>query len=522
LSLGENKGYYASFDSRGEEDGDYCVGVLVSDNYPVNGDNYDKADFVKFKVRNDNLPPVITSTPGKTNILTNENFSYKVEATDPDNDSLNFDVYGLSDWLKFENNVISGSTATPGTYNFAVFVEDGHEGYDTQNVTVNVSPPKNNPSSMKFIFPEKNSVLAGTKNKLKWEASDNEGISKIDLYYSRDQKKWHLIASFEEGTSETNWDVSGLENGIYYLKLIVIDNSDLKIGNSIVSEPFYIANDDDGDQDEDEGQVEGEDTSMPSVNNMTPEPESEIESRQPLISASLHPSNNAEVLPDEVEIVLDDDELTSLCQITESEVICQLEEDLEIGRHKVSIYFEDSKGKSITEEWYFEIIEVVQEDTEEEDIEAEQESDRVNIPLLNKEVSKSALTVSLALCCGALLLIAIPWIAYFIWSKRSEGGKDQQAQSPPEGETPSGPNQGDTLETSGFYTRQGNQEVKESSTPYQQPEPVQTAQGLEKSSSVGNETQVQDSVPLGAATQPPEATDVSEAAKPYGQTGDSN
>jgi hypothetical protein len=463
LSLDGSKGYAASWDSRGHSDGEYCIQVLAREE--DSGSNWDASDHVTFDVRNNNQNPEITSNPAKTSLVTGEQFEYSITATDPDGDQINYDIVGLPSWLKLEGQKVSGSTVTPGSYNFAVFIDDSHGGYDTQQIVLNVNPPQNQASSIKFVFPVKDSVLSGGSNTVKWEAADNDGISQIQLFYSKDGKSWVQIGTYPEETSETGWDVSSLENNTYLLKLIVTDNSAQKVESSLVSEAFYIANvdpDDGEEEQEEQEEQEEEDTSMPAINNLTPKPDSEIYSRKPLISASLHASNNAQIIADNVKVYLNDEEIDSICEISDSELLCQLQDELELARHKVEISLTDSKEKSITEEWYFIVIELedlgqVSDDAEDSD------EEYVTIPILNTQIRKSALTVSIALCCGALVLIAVPWLVYYIWSKRSgnddygDGGVVQQPEQPTPPLQPS--QEPSTGSQSDFYTRQGYPET---------------------------------------------------------------
>lgn len=485
-----SRGLVVSFDSRVHSDNSYCIKVFARDaSIDSSSSNWEDHSSVGFHIRNNNQSPSIISLLPDTSLTTGESFEYTIEAADPDGDQINYDVIGYPSWLNFTGRTIAGSTAIPGTYNFVVFVDDNHGGFDTQQVTINVSPPTNQLSEIRFVFPIANSVLTGEDNVIRWEASDSEGISQIQLYYSTDGEQWHLIGTFPVDASETNWDVSSLENGQYYLRLVVTDNSAQQVETSIVSESFYIANPsadstdstgslqagstpEDGEAGQD-GDVAGEDTSMPAINNLTPEPDTEINSKKPLISASLHPSNDAEIETSEIEVFLDDQKLGAVCEISETEVMCKIEEDLGLGRHKVRIDIKDSKEKSMTEEWYFTIIESV-EDSTDQDISDEDGSsvddDYILIPVIDMKISKSALAVSSALCLAAFLLILIPWMIYFIWSKRSGKGDDDYTSEPVQ-QAPQAPIVPISEASTEFYTPQGYPGY--TPLPQTQPQPIQ-------------------------------------------------
>jgi len=414
LRLNGEKGIAVSFDSRLYNDNRYCIKVFAR-NATTDTTNSNWQDFASqiFEIRNVNQDPYFLTNPSDTNLITGESFDYTFEALDPDGDELNYDVIGVPDWLRIENRRIFGTTSIPGSYNFVVFVDDNHKGYATQQITINVSPPANQSSQINIIFPTINSVLGGSDNQIRWQVGDNEGVYQVQLYYSQDQRQWNLIGTFGSDVNETNWDTSSLENGIYYFMLVVTDASSQNVQTTRIIGPIYIANEEEEEQTTD-GDIIGEDTSMPSINNLTPEPDIEIDSKKPLISASLHPSNNAKIDLNKVEVFLDDEKINSICKISEIEVICELTNEIEAGKHKIKISITDTKDKSITEEWYFSIIEITQEETQS----VQEGNDTILIPGFDVEISRNVIIISLALFCSALILIFIPWFIYFLLNKR--------------------------------------------------------------------------------------------------------
>jgi len=411
LSIEPDKGYTFTWDSQGYESGDYCLGLIASDS--LGAGQTAVSDFAKVSVDNLNQAPYITSKPEKTSITTGEKYEYTISAIDLDGDPLNFDFIGYPDWLYAEGKKISGSTVIPGTYTFAAFVDDNHEGYDIEIVTINVKPPDNHPALIEFIYPLSNSVLKGKTNVVKWGVVDDEGISKVELYYSGDGKKWYLLGTFPSGTTEKVWDVSSLSNGSYYLRLVVTDSSAQKVATSLVSAKFYITNE----IDEPQGNIDGEDNSVPTIENLTPEPDSQTYSLRPVVSASLAPSNNAKITVDETEVKLDDKRINDQCDVSQDLVLCEITEDLEIGKHKVRIKIKDTVKKSATEEWYFTIVEKQEDSGDTED--SNSGLGYIEIPWINARISTDILKISGALCCSALALILIPWLVYCYWNKSS-------------------------------------------------------------------------------------------------------
>jgi hypothetical protein len=232
---------------------------------------------------------------------------------------------------------------------------------------------------------------------------------------------------------------------------------------------------------------------------MTPKPDSETFSKKPLISASLHPSNNAKILPDKAEILLDDNSIKDKCKVSETDIFCTLTEDISVARHKVKVTIEDTKGKKMTEEWYFTIRELSQP----ENGQTAQNPDTVTIPGINKVISKSGLIASAVLCCVALLLIIIPWLIYSIWSKRADKRDDNNLSSfyqPGQVQVMQPQQIEPTVSTSGFYTPPAYPEISSppeiSSVSVPSTEPTQNPPTSSESSQYGQPTQDQRSQPV--------------------------
>ncbi len=506
-----NKGLVVSFDSRVYEDDKYCIKVFARDaSIDSSGSNWEDYASVKFYIRNDNQNPTIISILPDTNLVTGESFKYKIEANDPDGDKINYDVIGCPDWMTFESQTISGTTVVPGMYNLVVFVDDNHGGYDTQPITINVHEPENQVSQIEFKFPIENSVLSGENNIIRWEASDNEGISQIQLYYSSDGENWELIGTYPAGTNEANWDVSNIADGQYYVKIVITDNSAKSDETSLISKMFYISNhseDDDtedGEDDQGDGDISGVDDSMPSINNLAPVDGSEINSTNPLISASMHPSNDAEIDTESVKVELDDESILSVCEVTSTEIMCKVEEDLDLGRHKVKISVQDTNEKSVNEEWYFTIVEIQGEEEDSEEDQAEDTDDNyITIPILNVEMNRNALVISSILCGVALLLILIPWLIYFIWSRRSGGSDDDYSPvDTGSSDVPVAPIN-EPSDKSDFYTTTGYRDPAESSQ-YQQQEDYNSQTEVNTDSEEDSDKDL--SMPHGYTKSPPDSS----------------
>ncbi|MEM9663426.1 MAG: Ig-like domain-containing protein [Bacteroidota bacterium] len=84
---------------------------------------------VTIVVTPDNAPPVFTSVP-QTAVQEGEDYTYDVQAQDPDNDPLTFTAPTLPGWLSFSDSgngtaMLSGRPTEPGDYDVVLEVSDG-------------------------------------------------------------------------------------------------------------------------------------------------------------------------------------------------------------------------------------------------------------------------------------------------------------------------------------------------------------------------------------------------------------
>jgi len=90
----------------------------------------------------ENQAPTITSTPPSGNLYFGESYSYDVEATDPDGDTLNYSLISGPSGMTIinSNGFINWAPAISGNYSVIIEVSDG-ELSDTQSFTISVSMP---------------------------------------------------------------------------------------------------------------------------------------------------------------------------------------------------------------------------------------------------------------------------------------------------------------------------------------------------------------------------------------------
>jgi hypothetical protein len=90
-----------------------------------------------------NRNPVITST-GNITQLENTFLSYQIIASDPDSDTLTYQLSTNASWATITSNYVNGTATGVGWYTFSVWANDSYGGSDieywTLNVTSNLPP----------------------------------------------------------------------------------------------------------------------------------------------------------------------------------------------------------------------------------------------------------------------------------------------------------------------------------------------------------------------------------------------
>ncbi|MCA9380730.1 hypothetical protein KC678_00505, partial [Candidatus Dojkabacteria bacterium] len=146
------------------------------------------------------------------------------------------------------------------------------------------------------------------------------------------------------------------------------------------------------------------------------------------LTGDLLPSEAAEINTDSFVIKLDDNDITSTCEVTQENFSCSLENELDLGRHLVNVSVGDSSEQTATLEWTFSIVEAQTTDN------SSTNNDSSTVVIFGREIPRSGvILLGIILCIGGALLL-IPWILYSIWSGRdsdssssSDSGSDGTA-----------------------------------------------------------------------------------------------
>lgn len=376
-------------------DGDYCFRICA---IFIQGNNnyYGLCDKHSITIANTaNQSPKISSTPSNLNLKVGDKYKYQVIATDPEGDLLQFSLQQASPILDIDQStglITSGALTSIGHFTITVVVVDGKGGSDKQVFTLNVTN-EGSQNAITFTLPAKDQIYQQNQAEIKWQITNSDNVASQKLSYSSDGENWTLLASPDPTARQYIWDISKVSNGEYFLELEATLKSKEVI--SKVTDPFTISHETPGE-------------SIPLITDLQPEDGSKITNLRPVISAKYTPSDGATIDPERVSISLNSSPLTN-CQKTAAEIKCTLQQDLSIGKNKLTIQVEDSLKKVVVRDWFVEI----------------------EGPSGPQIQTNNLLPILLLICLG-VLAIAIPWILYVVYRRRkaASGAPIAVQQSP--------------------------------------------------------------------------------------------
>lgn len=347
---------------------DRTFGCAISSPYDVKG----------VKAILTNTKPEFLTSPKESkpsqSIQTNITYEYTLEAQDIDGDTINYS-YSFTkgqDWLK--PSIIDdggdgkltikfrGTTDKPGSYLANVFIHDGYSKHlSSQSWVISVSPEGNDNPVVTIIEPEQNITIKDSNPiKISWEAVDNNGIIRYEIYISSNpvnELAWDPI-NLEIPPTQTSYDLdtSTIPDGAYRIIVRAIDNQDPAAVGIDVSEEIIIAKEIEEPEEPDDKVV----LPQPQIINISPTGSDEISNLTPTIKASLIATENGTIEESSILVKIDGKDITKdikINKISDSEytVIYIPGNALDIGLHKISIYFKDSNGGEINKEWTFTI-----------------------------------------------------------------------------------------------------------------------------------------------------------------------
>lgn len=401
-------------------DGNYCMQVCVS---LRNGTTpYSACNGRIITIRNTNRSPIITSSPPANRQITpTGNFSYDVNAYDPDGDPISYILLSNPSFITINSGsgviTIAQGSKPAGNYTITVQVRDSLGAVAQQSFDLTITGSQTSSSTtttaaptptVKITSPIANEVFAGKTNEIKWEITNGGSVSEIALLYSTDGTNWKEIKKLSPTDTSYMWDVSDLTDGIYTLQVLLRTTGGQEIRHN--SDPFEIKN-----------KVDPNDLiTKPLIVDVVPSDGANIRDRRPVISGKFTPPIDGTIDITKFKFLLDDQDRADLCEVTPAEFKCTLSSDLDLGVHKVVAEIQDFKQQVAEKEWNFTIIEDVTTTSS-----PSGQNQGGGIFIGDRFIPRESLVWAVLICCGALLLLLIPWILYSIWRRREEGDRTE-------------------------------------------------------------------------------------------------
>lgn len=406
-------------------DGSYCMQVCVS---LRNGKTpYSACNGRIITIRNTNRAPVIaTNPPASREISSAGSFTYDVNATDPDGDPISYILLSNPGFVSINSAtglITTSQSAKPaGTYSVTLQVRDSlgataQQTFDLKIVgastpitpstpttpsSTTTTPAPDKEPTVNFISPVANEVLAGKTNEIKWEVKNGAEVSEIVISYSENGADWQQLTTVPTTSNSYIWDVSALKDGQYSLQILLKTSDGHEFRKQ--SDTFTIKN-----------TVDPNDLiTKPLIVDVTPSDGANIRDRRPLITGTFTPPIDGTIDVSKFKFTFDDQDATSKCEVTPAEFKCTLDSDLNLGVHKAKAEIQDFKQQVAEKEWSFTIIEGGTTTSQP----GENQGDGIFIG--DRFIPKESLVWGLLICCGALLLLLIPWVIYSIWRRREE------------------------------------------------------------------------------------------------------
>lgn len=380
--------------------GNYCLRVCAV--FVQNNNNYyslcEKHSITKndeqitpTKVNTENVSPVITSIPNNLEIFVGSTFFYQVEATDENDDTLE---YRLEDTLEFlqinseTGELKSTELNNPGIYDVRVIVDDGNGGIDEQEFSLKVSE-QILPFSIGIEEPKKDESYTD-KILVKWSIDKVDDLEQIVISFSQNTSEWAEVISVGGDEKEYEWDISELSSGKYFLQFTIKDKEENVF--EIISDQFEVK------------------TERLTIDSLKPDPDSQTSRTKPEISVKISPVEGTTVVEEDIVALLDEKNDNIECTFENNKFTCVVLEDLDFGNHTVKVNAIDSEGDENEAKWSFEVI-----------AQDEGSSSEGVIILFGREIPRNYINIGILLLCGSLLLLFIPWFIYYqISSRRKE------------------------------------------------------------------------------------------------------
>jgi len=436
LSSYEEKFYYLP-----EDTGLYSLGGTlttqkdgVERNYPcfLEGGSLPEA-----RIEDNNEAPEFTTTVPTTtqnSLKVGDQYKYDIQVVDKDSASSFGYAYSFTpnaEWLEADisknvdkKNVtldvkLNGVADYPASYLVNLLVWDGYNDHTrSQSWIISVDQKENDIPKVNVSMPVEGTVIKiGNTIEIKWEVTDLNHIDNFEIYLTsnlENKNSWIKIDdTIDYNVGRYLLDSSGFKEGEYYIVVLATDNYKPPLTGTGYSGKFSLSTSqenilqpsDDGNQ-----------NTQAQIAEISPEDQSVISNKRPIIRATLTAQQGATIVEDSISMSIDDVSVTdkiTLTKINEGEISINYipEKDLDAGTHKVKVGFTDTNGNKVEKQWIFTI-----------------EKDIDNGKLINIFGVQLTLKQLIIYCLIALgiivLVILIPWILYWAFRGPKKKGYD--------------------------------------------------------------------------------------------------
>ena len=369
----------------------------------------------------------VTSAKPSNSIKVNDSYQYQFEATDPENDTVNFAFSFTPEatWLKstvIENGSngkltikFSGTPDKPGSYLANIFIHDGYTSHLlAQTWVISVNQNTNDIPKVLVTSPASDiSVQRGTKIKVSWDTTDLNRITKYELFLASNPgnaNTWITISkNLSPKVGAYIFDTSKVSNGSYQFVVRATDNYNPPSSGVGFSAKVTIGT---ATNSTDDGPI----VSQPQVTNISPSDQSTIQNKTSSISTTLIPGSGASVDKASIKIVFDDVDITSDSRINEVldsqySLLYSPSVAYKDGLHKVTVSFEDTKGNKAEKSWIFTVT--------------SESTDTTVFNIFGFEIAKKTVWIILGGIGVVILAIIVPWLLYLAW--RGNKQEDEEA-----------------------------------------------------------------------------------------------
>jgi hypothetical protein len=395
--------------------GNYCLQVCVNLSIRSQPNAVCSTRFISIDNKN-NKAPVFTNIPIGT-LNTTQNTTFQLRASDSEKDKLVFGLSAAPTFVQLTNDGLLSINPgeASGRFEVIVNVSDGvnaavEHRFNLQTGAIFVSEQSSNkPTEFIIVSPQLGTIYAGaSNNSIKWVISDADGIRDLKIQYASDGKTWNTIVGLNgqgqpANDSNLNWDVSRLAPGNYLLKFIVTDK--LGVITEKISERFVVGN-----------ITTSATTSVPLIINIRPEDTSEISNRRPEIRGGFVPSYRYTMTTSSFKLLLDNNDITNICEVDTTGFNCKLTTDLTVGKHLLKVLAKDTSGKEAIREWVFTIGSNTTITPTPTTTVSTTPATPVELPSF--DIPRFTLLLIIGVCIAAVVLILLPWILYLIWKRR--------------------------------------------------------------------------------------------------------